>query len=156
MLHEGSGELHTVTGADLLRSHPRRARSRTGSGVGLIGAEAMLRLFAEQEANERAFAALTRFLDLLDERRAGATRAGARPARALVPAEAPLALRLPAARRHCVECGATGRLVGFSARAGGAVCAAHAAGAFALSPDGVAGMERCFAAPLADARSVGP
>ena len=43
-------------------------------GVGLIGAEAMLRLFTEQEANERAFKALTRFLDLLDERRAAAER----------------------------------------------------------------------------------
>ena len=37
--------------------------------VGLIGAEAMLRLFTEQEANERAFTALTRFLDRLDVRR---------------------------------------------------------------------------------------
>ena len=36
-------------------------------GVGLVGAEAMLRLFTEQEANDKAFTALTRFLDALDE-----------------------------------------------------------------------------------------
>ncbi len=33
----------------------------------MIGREAMLRLFTEQEANEKAFTALTRFLDALDE-----------------------------------------------------------------------------------------
>ena len=33
----------------------------------MIGLEAMLRLFTEQEANEKAFTALTRFLDALDD-----------------------------------------------------------------------------------------
>src|SRR4029079_15026103 len=67
MLHEGSGELQTVTGAELLRSHHAVREQRSALGVGLVGAEAMLRLFTEQEANPRAFQALTRFLDLLDE-----------------------------------------------------------------------------------------
>ena len=57
----------------------------------------MLRLFGEPEANERAFTALTRFLDVLDETVPRDSRPAARPARALVPAEAPLARRLPAA-----------------------------------------------------------
>ena len=42
----------------------------------------------------------------------------------------------------CVECGADD-LVGFSARAGGAVCRAHAAGSFALSPRGSPGSSSC-------------
>src|SRR3954447_9413193 len=66
MLHEGSGELHTVTGVELLRSHRAAREQPYRLAVGLIGAEAMLRLFAEPEANARAFEALTRFLDLLD------------------------------------------------------------------------------------------
>ena len=67
MLHQGSGELQTVTGVELVRSHQAVREQQYRLGVGLLGAEAMLRLFTEQEANERAFQALTRFLDLLDE-----------------------------------------------------------------------------------------
>ena len=67
MLHEGSGELHTVTGVELIRSHRAAREEPYRLGVGLIGAEAMLRLFAEPEPNARAFEALTRFLDLVDE-----------------------------------------------------------------------------------------
>ena len=67
MLHQGSSELQTVTGVELLRSHHEAREQQYRLGVGLIGAEAMLRLFTEQEANARAFQALTRFLDLLDD-----------------------------------------------------------------------------------------
>src|SRR5229473_3318844 len=66
-LHAGSGELQTVTGADLIRPHSATREEPYRLNVGLIGAEAMLRLFTEQEGNERAFTALARFLDLLDE-----------------------------------------------------------------------------------------
>src|SRR5205823_10077458 len=82
MLYEGSGELQTVTGAELLHSHHAAREQRYPLGVGLVGAEAMLRLFTEQEANPRAFQALMRFLELLDEL----------PARATRPALDPLAL----------------------------------------------------------------
>ena len=99
MLHAGSGELHTVTGAELVRPHSAVRESPNRLSVGLIGAEAMLRLFTEQEANERAFAALTRFLDLLDEA-PGCRAAGARPARPVVPAQAALAVGVPAACRQ--------------------------------------------------------
>src|SRR2546423_4055539 len=67
LLHQGSGELQTVTGVELIRSHHCAREDRYRLGVGLVGAEAMLRLFTEQEQNPRAFQALTRFLDLLDE-----------------------------------------------------------------------------------------
>src|SRR6188472_1814593 len=46
MLHEGSGELHTVTGVELVRSHREAREQPFRLSVGLIGAEAMLRLFA--------------------------------------------------------------------------------------------------------------
>src|SRR5438477_9706728 len=66
MLHQGSGELLTVTGVQLTRSHHEVREDSYRLNTGLIGAEAMLRLFPEQEANARAFEALTKFLDALD------------------------------------------------------------------------------------------
>src|SRR5437762_12671298 len=74
MLHEGSGELQTITGVELLRSHRATREDGYRLNVGLIGAEAMLRLFGEPEANERAFTALARFLDLLDDAPGGTER----------------------------------------------------------------------------------
>jgi DNA repair protein RecO (recombination protein O) len=155
MLHEGTGELHTVTGVELVASHHAVREDSHRLAAGLIGAEAMLRLFGEPEANERAFAALARFLDLLDE---------------VVPSEGPpeldplslsfqlkllwLSGYLPHVTA-CVECGEAGDLVGFSARAGGAVCRLHAGGSFPLSPDGLAGMEQLLSIPLADAAGAG-
>jgi DNA repair protein RecO (recombination protein O) len=149
MLHQGAGELQTITGVELLRSHHAAREDSYRLNVGLIGAEAMLRLFGEPEANERAFGALARFLDLLDD---------IAPRKTQPPAE-PLALSfqlkllwLAGYLPHvtsCVECGA-GELVGFSARAGGAVCGVHAAAALRLSPEGLAGIERLLSTPLAD------
>src|SRR6058998_2997187 len=50
-LHQGSGELQTVTGVDLVRSHRSAREDPYRLHVGLIGLEAMLRLFTEQEPN---------------------------------------------------------------------------------------------------------
>ena len=151
MLHEGGGELQTITGVELLRSHRLIREDTYRLNAGLIGAEAMLRLFGEPEANERAFGALAKFLDLLDETPAAESR----------PAVEPLTLSfqlkllwLAGYLPHltsCVECGANTELVAFSARAGGAVCGLHAAGALRLSPEGIAGIERLLSTPLADA-----
>src|SRR5438093_3557567 len=159
LLHEGSGELQTVTGAELTRSHRAAREDYYRLSVGLIAAEAMLRLYTEQEANPRAFTALTRFLDLLDEL---PSQAGARPP--LDPLALSFQLKLLWLSGYlphltsCAECG-TGdaTLVGYSARAGGAVCGACAAQAeaLALSPEGIRGCEALLASPLADAVSLG-
>ena len=159
LLHQGSGELQTVTGAELVRSHHAARDDYYRLSVGLIGAEAMLRLYTEQEANARAFTALTRFLDLLDELPS--------PAEARPPVD-PLALSfqlkllwLSGYLPHltsCAECGtADASLVGYSPRAGGAVCGACAAQAeaLALSPEGIRGSEALLASPLAGAVSLG-
>ena len=55
----------------------------------------------------------------------------------------------------CADCGSDAQLVGYSAKAGGAVCAGCDAGALALSPAGIAGIEGLLARPLAEARDVG-
>src|SRR3954466_14890843 len=41
VLHEGRGELHTVTGADIVRSHDPVRADAHALAVGLIGAEAV-------------------------------------------------------------------------------------------------------------------
>ncbi len=156
MLHHGSGELQTVTGVDLVRSHHAAREQPYRLGGGLVGLEAMLRLFTEQEANPRAFAALARFLDVLDE-------LGPRQGR---PALEPLALSfqlkllwLSGYLPHltsCAECGADdAELVGYLPRAGGAVCRTCANGSLALSRNGLAGMEQLLRRPLADAGAAG-
>jgi DNA repair protein RecO (recombination protein O) len=151
MLHHGSGELRTVTGVHLVRPHAATRDVHYRLSVGLIGAEAMLRLFTEQEANARAFEAITRFLDACDALEPQATR----------PAHDPLAISfqlkllwLSGYLPHltsCAECGAEGPLVGYSPRAGGAVCERCAGDSLPLSGEGIAGIEDLLGAPLAEA-----
>jgi DNA repair protein RecO (recombination protein O) len=155
-LHQGSGELQTVTGVDLVRSHADARAQPYRLNVGLIGAEAMLRLYTNEERSDRAFTALTRFLDALDDL----------PTRSVRPALDPLALSfqlkllwLSGYLPHltsCAECGAEDvPLVGYSPRAGGAVCGACGAGALSLTGAGIAGIEELLRRPLGDAHDVG-
>ena len=153
MLHQGSGELQTVTGVELVRSHHAAREQQYRLGVGLLGAEAMLRLFTEQEANARAFHALTRFLDLLDE----VEPATSRPALDALALSFQLKLLwLSGYLPHltsCADCGSeTEPLVGYSPKAGGAVCRSCGDGILALSPAGISGIETLLARPLAEAR----
>jgi DNA repair protein RecO (recombination protein O) len=151
-LHQGSGELQTVTGVDLVRAHSAVREDPYRLSVGLIGAEAMLRLFPEQERNDRAFTALTRFLDVLEESTARASRA------ALDPLALAFQLKLLWVSGYlphltsCAECGTDDvPLVGYSPQAGGAVCRACGGGSFSLTPEGIRGIERLLGAPLAEA-----
>ena len=153
VLHQGRGELQTVTGVELVRSHSAAREQPYRLGVGLIGLEAMLRLFTEQERNERAFTALTRFLDLVD---------GIEPRNGERPALDPLALAfqlkllwLSGYLPHlgsCADCGTGSPLVGYSPKAGGAVCRACAAdGALVVSAGGFRAIDGLLRRPLADA-----
>lgn len=157
-LHEGRGELGTVTGVDLLRSHQGLAGDPYRTAVGHIGLEAVLRLFIEHDENPRAFHALVRFLDVLDGPEASAAR------RRDGPVFDPLALSfqlkllwLAGYLPHltgCAGCGADGPLVGFSAAAGGAVCVDCGIDAAALSSGALVGMLALLEHPLAEARDV--
>ena len=152
VLHQGSGELQTVTGAELIRSHRETRETPYRLGVGLVAAEAMLRLFPEQEANERAFRALTRFLDLVDE---------LEPTDAEPPKD-PLVLSfqlkllwLSGYLPHvtsCAECGAEDGLSVYSPQAGGAVCRACPGGGLPLSSDGLSAIDGLLRRPLDGAR----
>jgi DNA repair protein RecO (recombination protein O) len=152
MLHEGRGELHTVTGADIVHAHDAVRGDPHRVAVGLIGAEAVLKLFVEPEPNQRAFSGLARFLDVLD----GWPGAGDP---ALDPLGLAFQLKLLAVAGYlphldsCASCGSPGPLVGFSPSAGGAVCEAclgRAAG-FRLGDGSADAVERLLDAPLGGA-----
>ena len=152
LLHEGRGDLHTVTGAELVRSHDASRADGHRIAVGHIGLESVLRLFLEGDENARAFHALTRFLDLLDE-----SERPSNPDPRLDPLVLSFQLKLLWLAGYlphltgCAACGDESALVGFSPQAGGAVCPSCAAGSVAISPEGFAGMRGLLERPLADA-----
>jgi DNA repair protein RecO (recombination protein O) len=156
LLHQGSGELHTVTGASLVEPHRPTREDRYRLSVALVGAEAMLRLFVEQEENERAFEAVTRFLDAVD-----AIPAGRRGRASLDPLALAFQLKLLWLSGYlphldaCVQCGSPEELVGYLPSAGGAVCAACASPeAVDLSPEGLRGVRALLLSPLAAAHAL--
>jgi DNA repair protein RecO (recombination protein O) len=156
LLHQGSGELHTVTGVDLIQPHSAAREDPYRLGVGLVGCESMLRLFPEQEANPRAFQALTRFLDLLDELPSRAPRRAS-----LEPLGLSFQLKLLWLSGYlphvgsCAECGSDEAPAGFSPKAGGVVCRSCSDGTLALSPEGIRGIEGLLRRPLAEAGDPG-
>jgi DNA repair protein RecO (recombination protein O) len=156
LLHQGSGELHTVTGASLIEPHRPAREDRYRLSVGLVGAEAMLRLFVEQEQNERAFEAVTRFLDAVD-----AIPEGLRGRASLDPLALAFQLKLLWLSGYfphleaCVECSETRDLVGYLPRAGGAVCAGCApTETVDLTPEGARGVLGLVSSPLAEAHAL--
>ena len=144
LLHHGRGELQTVTGVDLIRSHHAAREDSYRLNVGLVGAEAMLRLFTETEGNSRAFTALTRFLDTLDVL---PPRAGQRPA--LDPLALSFQLKLLWLAGYmphlatCAECGGDPPLVGLlPARRRGGLQGVRATGGDPALAGGVRGPRR--------------
>jgi DNA repair protein RecO (recombination protein O) len=157
LLHEGSGELHTVTGVSLVDAHRPTREDPYRLSVGLVGAEAMLRLFVEEEGNERVFEALTRFLSAVD-----VLPAARRGQAALDPTALAFQLKLLWLSGYvphlesCVECGGGEGLVGYLARAGGAVCSPCAPDETVfVTPEGFRGMHALIWSPLSGAQDLG-
>ena len=156
VLHEGRGELHTVSGVDTLATHhdvreqPVRARIAGACG------EALLKMFAEGDPSPRAFAALCRLLDVLDGYAPAAGDVALDPLLLAFQLKlhglAGFAPRLGA----CAGCGGEGvPLVRFSAAAGGAVCGS-CPGGIPLPPGGLEALAALLRAPLAEVPSLTP
>src|ERR671925_2002713 len=77
VLHEGRGELCTVTQADTVHAHPALKDRRDSLERGTQACEAVLRLFDSEEPNKPAYNLLCRELALLDADPAAACRAQA-------------------------------------------------------------------------------
>ncbi len=148
VLHEGRGELATVTAAATVSTGERVRADPYRLAVATVGVETVTKLFPEQHRNERLYDGLVRFLEVVAE--------VPTPTPA-VPAQDPLALafglklltlagwapRLDA----CASCGAQAPPARYDAAAGGVVCG-DCAGGFAVAPGTVETMAALLRAPL--------
>lgn len=154
VLHEGRGDLLTVTGVTTVDGYPRLRSSGPALTAGARACDAVLRLLDSAEANPPAYNLLCRYLALLDdpaaERAAGLETALAfRLKLALVAGFVP---ELAA----CARCGEADHLVGFSGAAGGVVCAGCEGDAFPLSEEAHGFMVAALAQPLSEAPAAEP
>lgn len=150
-LHEGRGELLTVTGAQTLDGHPRLREDAQALDAAARACDAVGRLFETSEPHPGVFNLLCRKLSLLAERPETATRSHALAFRLKLLAGAGLAPQLSA----CVSCGDDEHLAGFSGASGGVVCSACEAGAFSLERDAHEFMVSALGQPLTDAPRAG-
>jgi DNA repair protein RecO (recombination protein O) len=143
-LHEGRGELLTVTGADTVEAYARLRSSAPALDSASRACDAVGRMFETSEPHPGVFHLLCRQLALLDERagaaaadehRAQARSAWAWPAALSFRLKLLLAAGLAPQLSACASCGEIEHLIGFSGAAGGVVCAACEAGSFPLSAD---------------------
>ncbi len=133
LLHEGRGELLTVTNVATVDGYPRLRSSGPALGAAARACDAVLRLLDSAEPNPPAYNLLCRYLALLDD--------PAEPEADRL--EAALSFRLKLALvagfapelASCARCGEAEHLVGFSGAAGGVVCAGCEAGSFELSEE---------------------
>ncbi len=157
LLHEGRGELMTVTGASTVAGHPKLRESGEALAAASRACDAVLRLFDSMEANPGAYNLLCRYLALLDGEVDGEAGSGA-PATDHATA---LAFRLKLALTAgftpelaaCASCGEGDGLTAFSGAAGGVVCASCEGGGFALSEESHRFMVEALARPLSNAPS---
>lgn len=148
-LHEGRGELLTVTGAHTINGHPSLRSDARALDAAARACDAVGRLFETSEPHPGVFNLLARKLSMLDEDPALATRANALAFRLKLLHAAGLAPQLGS----CACCGDREHLVGFSGAAGGVVCGSCEAGAFALEEDAHEFMTAALGRPLSEGPS---
>ena len=151
-LHEGRGELLTVTGAQTIDGHARLRGDARALDAAARACDAVGRLFETSEPHPGVFNLLCRQLALLDER-AGRGERSAAVARAAALAfrlKLLLAAGLAPQLAACASCGEHEHLVGFSGAAGGVVCGACEAGSFPLHEDAYVFMTDALGRSLSD------
>src|SRR5688572_5852357 len=146
VLHEGRGELYTVTAAQTVHAHGRVREGRAALARAVEACEAVLRLFDTSEPNVPAYNLLCHELALLDANPAAAGRAQSLGFRLKLLLAAGFVPELAT----CASCGEREHLGAFSAGAGGVVCAACEAGSFSLDPAAHEFLVSALARPLAE------
>jgi DNA repair protein RecO (recombination protein O) len=152
VLHQGRGELCTVSQVDTVRAHSGLREQRAPMERAVQACEAVLRLLDSAEPNRPAYNLLCNELALLDAEPGLATRAHALAFRLKLLLAAGFAPELGS----CAACGAREHMAGFSPSAGGVVCAGCEAGSFPLGADAHAFLAEALALPLAEAPSASP
>ena len=150
VLHQGRGDLCTVTSVDTVHAHAELREHRASLEHAGAACEAVLRLFDSAEPNRAAYNLLCHQLALLDAEPAGAGRAQSLAFRSKLALAAGFAPELAS----CVTCGEADHLTGFSPAAGGVVCAGCEAGSFPLDEEAHGFLVEALARPLAEAPRV--
>ncbi|GAC1320728.1 MAG: DNA repair protein RecO [Thermoleophilaceae bacterium] len=151
VLHQGRGDLCTVSAADTVEAHPSLRERRAPLERAGEACDAVLRLLDAQEPNRAAYNLLCRELILLDRHPESATRAQALAFRLKLLLAAGFAPELGA----CAACGERSDLGAFSGAAGGVVCSACEAGSFPLQEEAHAFLVDALARPLAESPEAG-
>ena len=146
VLHEGRGELHTVTSVETVHPHSALRENREALARATEACQAVLRLFDSAEPNLPAYNLLCHELALLDASPAAAGRAQALAFRLKLLLAAGFVPELAS----CASCGEREDLGAFSATAGGVVCAACEAGSFPLDPQAHEFLVSALGRPLAE------
>jgi DNA repair protein RecO (recombination protein O) len=179
-LHEGRGELLTVTGAQTVDAHARLREDASALDAAARACDAVGRLFETSEPHPGVFNLLCRKLQLLDQQAGAGARIGAErvgeeavggadadlgggePTAAIAPIAARagalafrlkllLAAGLAPQLGSCASCGEREHLVGFSGAAGGVVCGACEAASFPLDEHAYRFMTDAVGTPLGEA-----
>ncbi|MGI8715509.1 MAG: DNA repair protein RecO [Solirubrobacteraceae bacterium] len=147
MLHEGRSELLTVTGVDTIQAHAGVRDYAATLDAAARACDAVTRLFETSEPHPEVFRLLANELALLHS-----DVAHARPGNGLAfRLKLLLAAGIVPQLAACAVCGETDHLQGFSGAAGGVVCTACEAAAFALDEDAYHFLVAALGSSLADA-----
>jgi DNA repair protein RecO (recombination protein O) len=147
VLHQGRGELCTISQADTVQAHAGLRERRGSLERATQACEAVLRLLDSTEPNLPAYNLLCHELALLDSSADASRRAQALAFRLKLLLAAGFAPELAS----CASCGEAEHLGGFSPSAGGIVCAGCEAGSFPLGEEAHRYLVTALARPLAEA-----
>jgi DNA repair protein RecO (recombination protein O) len=147
ILHQGRGELCTISQADTVHPYAALRDRRASLERATQACEAVLRLLDSTDANLPAYNLLCNELTLLDASAAAAGRAQALAFRLKLLLAAGFAPELAS----CASCGEAEHLGGFSPSAGGVVCATCEAGSFPLGEEAHRFLVGAMTQPLAEA-----
>lgn len=153
VLHEGRGELLTVTNVATVDGFPRLRASGPALGAAARACDAVLRLLDTTEPNPPAYNLLCRYLALLDD--PAAERAAALETALAFRLKLALAAGFAPELAACAHCGDAEHLSGFSGAAGGVVCSSCEAGSFSLGEDAHRFMVEAIGRPLTEAPRAG-
>jgi DNA repair protein RecO (recombination protein O) len=155
VLHQGRGDLSTVTAADTVAAHANLRTSGSALTAAARGCDVVLRLCDSEEANPAAYNLLCRYLSILDGEdgaRQAAVDGGASLSTALAfRIKLALATGFAPELSSCARCGESDGLRGFSGDAGGIVCGACERGGFELSQEAHTFLVEALGKPLAQA-----
>jgi DNA repair protein RecO (recombination protein O) len=152
VLYEGRSDLLTVTSVETLAAHPRLREDARALDGAARACEAVARVFDDGDPHAGVYHLLANELALLDGDPARAGRSNSLAFRLKLLLAAGFAPHLAS----CASCGEQEHLVGFSGAAGGVVCVACEASAFALDQEAVDFLVTALGTPLAEVPDAEP